>query len=72
MTLRLPLPQCDRRKGECPDEMSSSLMAAPGQPMFYRMTKVVNEYLNGTSHVHYEARDSELGDYKFEEEFGDK
>lgn len=46
-------------------------MAAPGQPMFYRMTKVVNEYLNGTTHVHYEARDSELGDFNFDKEFGD-
>eukprot|EP00753_Platysulcus_tardus_P003321 PLAT12388.1.p1 GENE.PLAT12388.1~~PLAT12388.1.p1 ORF type:complete len:309 (+),score=93.19 PLAT12388.1:20-946(+) len=62
--------QCVRNRGECPEELSSSLMAAPGTPRFYRMSRVVNEYLNGTKRVHFDARDSDAGDFDFEEKFG--
>eukprot|EP00499_Haloplacidia_sp_CaronLabIsolate_P001781 CAMPEP_0196783022 /NCGR_PEP_ID=MMETSP1104-20130614/12297_1 /TAXON_ID=33652 /ORGANISM="Cafeteria sp., Strain Caron Lab Isolate" /LENGTH=312 /DNA_ID=CAMNT_0042153271 /DNA_START=31 /DNA_END=966 /DNA_ORIENTATION=- len=61
---------CDRAKDECPEELTSALMSAPGTPVFFRMTKVVNEYLNGTTHVHFEARDSDVGDHNFETVFG--
>ena len=65
-------PQCDRRKGECPDELSSSLLAAPGIPHFYRMSKHRHIHLNGTVQEYYDAKDSSSGDFKFEDSFGDR
>ena len=62
--------QCDRALGECPEELDSTLVAAPGSPRFYRMTKHHHMYLNGTRTEYYEAKDSASGDYDFERHFG--
>jgi hypothetical protein len=62
--------QCDRQLGECPKELDSTLVAAPGSPRFYRMTKHHHHYLNGTVTEYFEAKDSASGDYDFERHFG--
>jgi len=64
--------QCDREIGECPEELDSTLVAAPGSPHFYRMTKHHHHYLNGTIIEYYEAKDSASGDYEFTKHFGAK
>ncbi len=63
-------PQCDRSLGNCPDELESTIVAAPGSPRFYRMTKHRHLYLNGTSVEYYDAKDSASGDYQFAKHFG--
>ena len=65
-------PQCIRANGECPAELSSSLLAAPGIPRFYRMSKHVHEFLNGTISEYYDAKESSSGDNNFHESFGDR
>ena len=62
--------QCDRALGDCPDELESTIVAAPGSPRFYRMTKHRHMYLNGTSVEYYDAKDSASGDYEFSKHFG--
>ena len=62
--------QCSRELGECPEELDSTLVAAPGSPRFFRMTKHHHRYLNGTMTEYYEAKDSASGDYNFENHFG--
>ena len=65
-------PQCLRAKGECPEELSSSLLAAPGVPRFYRMSKHIHKFLNGTISEYYDAKESSAGDNNFHESFGDR
>ena len=65
-------PQCIRSKGQCPEELSSSLLAAPGIPRFYRMSKHVHEMLNGTVSEYYDAKESSAGNNNFHESFGDR
>ena len=62
--------QCDRSLGNCPDELESTLVAAPGSPHFYRMTKHRHIYLNGTSVEYYDAKDSASGNHGFQKHFG--
>ena len=64
-------PQCRHAvRHECPSQLTSSLLAAPGAARFYRISKVVHLHNNGSARVHFEAKDSDAGDHNFETTFG--
>lgn len=54
-------PRCSHAKGECPEELSSVLVASPGRPRFYRMRRVSYVFLNGTQETQYEAQHGDAG-----------
>ena len=62
--------RCRHIHNECPEELASSLVAAPGAARFFRIEKVVHSLNNGSSMIHYEAKDSDAGDHNFEKMFG--
>lgn len=63
-------PQCEHGK-TCPQELSNVLLASPGQPKFFRMRRLTQTFLNGTSDSQFEARDTVSGVSNFSEAFGD-
>ena len=46
------------------------MVAAPGSPRFYRMTKHHHSFINGTEAEYFTSVDSGSGDYNFRKHFG--
>ena len=64
-------PQCSHAKGgDCPEELSSVLLASPGRPKFFHMRRITLKYRNGTTEAQFEARATDAGALDFARSFG--